>query len=124
MTTEQNMKETKNKEPYSNELWKFMELCYKNHGASNNGAQLIMRGNILENRVKQYGEEKVRWMLENDFNTYHYGESKKENTITVEDLIKKLSVFPKDYNVYITNKNHFCNIKDLRQIESGILIEI
>lgn len=61
---------------YSQELWSFMEDCYRKHGASNNGAQLIIRGRKLRDRVEKYGEEKVRWMLENDFDLYHYGYDK------------------------------------------------
>lgn len=54
------------------ELWRFMEKCYKEHGASSNGAQLIIRGQKLDKMVVKYGEEKVYDMLENHFDDYHF----------------------------------------------------
>lgn len=61
-----------NNSNYSEELWEFMERKYKEHGASNSAAQLIIRGDKLERMVAKYGEDKVRDLLENHFDDYHY----------------------------------------------------
>lgn len=58
------------------DLWLFMEEIYRKRGASVNGAQLIIRSNRLNKMVERYGAEQVRWMLEHDFNKYHFGEVK------------------------------------------------
>lgn len=60
----------------SKELWRFMEKCYKEHGASCNGVQLILRDEHLNKMVDKYGEDKVYWLLENFFDFYHSGNEK------------------------------------------------
>lgn len=53
-------------------LYNLMEKEYKFRGASCNGAQLNIRGDILRQRVQKYGADIVKLMLIYDFDGYHY----------------------------------------------------
>lgn len=61
------------KEPFSDDLYRIMESKYREHGASSNGAQLTIRYDKLKQSVEKYGENRVRYMLEHDFDGYHNG---------------------------------------------------
>lgn len=57
---------------YSDELYLIMESEYRKRGASNNGAQILSRDNHLKFMVSKYGEEKVKDMILNNFDSYHF----------------------------------------------------
>lgn len=52
-------------------LWILMEDCYRKHGASCNGAQLIMRGDDLDYMRTKYSDDEIGYMLINEFEKYH-----------------------------------------------------
>lgn len=52
-------------------LWSLMEQTYRANGASNNGAQLMIRSDALDYMLKHYSENEIRDMLLNDFDKYH-----------------------------------------------------
>lgn len=54
------------------ELYRFMESEYRKRGASNNGAQLIMRSNHFDFMVEFLGLKEVERMLKEDFDMYHF----------------------------------------------------
>ena len=53
------------------ELYLLMEEKFLERGASNNAAQISIRYAIFTKMVSSYGADKVKNMLENDFDRYH-----------------------------------------------------
>lgn len=48
-----------------------MEKEFMSHGASNNAAQIMTRRLVLKRVLEKYDEDKIEYMLKNDFNAYY-----------------------------------------------------